>query len=103
MVVYYAYIAVGMVAISTNLLLISIYLSSKRLLMRFILFVGLASADLINGCAFVWTGKTKKSSLKPFFGDPGEWDEFWDIYRSTIHENPSLSLVEKLIQIKALF
>ena len=36
-----------------------------------------------------------KLELKKFFGDPVEWSPFWDSYSSAVHDNESLTEVDK--------
>ena len=40
--------------------------------------------------------KLPKITLNNFSGDPLEWNSFWDSFRSAIHDNPSLSNVDKM-------
>ena len=41
-----------------------------------------------------------KLELKKFDGDILKWQEFWDTYESTIHNNPSLEKVDKFKYLK---
>lgn len=50
------------------------------------------------------SGKAKlpKLSLKSFDGDITKWATFWDCYRSAIHDNESLSDVDRFTYLKSL-
>ena len=65
--IYYTYIMVGIIAVCTNALIIIIYLTSKNFFTRFTMLAGLASADLINGAAFIATGIVDVGNLRPQF------------------------------------
>ena len=65
--IYYTYIMMGIIAVCTNALIIFIYLTSKNFFTRFTMLAGLASADLINGIAFIATGIVDVGYLNPKF------------------------------------
>ena len=46
--------------------------------------------------------KLPKLSLKRFGGDLEKWTTFWDIFESAIHNNPSLSPVDKFNYLKSV-
>ena len=46
--------------------------------------------------------KLPKISLPRFGGDPVKWTSFWDSYQSAIHDNDSLSNVDKFIYLRSL-
>ena len=43
-----------------------------------------------------------KLSIKPFNGDITQWTTFWDSFKSAIHENPTLSDIDKFNYLKSL-
>ena len=46
--------------------------------------------------------KLPKLILRPFGGDPSEFHSFWDSFKSSVHENSSLSDVDKMKHVKSL-
>ena len=42
-----------------------------------------------------------KLSIKPFNGDITQWTTFWDSFKSAIHENPSLSDIDKFNYLRS--
>ena len=42
-----------------------------------------------------------KLEITPFNGDPMKWDEFWDSYESTIHNEDEMPSVEKFKYLKS--
>ena len=46
--------------------------------------------------------KLPKLSLRKFGGDLAKWATFWDVFESTIHNNPSLSPVDKFNYLKSV-
>ena len=46
--------------------------------------------------------KLPKLSLKRFNGDLAKWITFWDTYESTVHENPSLTSIDKFNYLSSL-
>lgn len=57
MAIRYVYIVLGAVAVFCNAIILVVYLSKKKFYAKSILIVGLATADLVNGVAFLLTGK----------------------------------------------
>ena len=43
-----------------------------------------------------------KLSIKPFNGDITQWTTFWDSFKSAIHENPTLSDIDKFNYLRSL-
>ena len=43
-----------------------------------------------------------KLSMKPFNGDITQWTIFWDSFKLAIHENPTLSDIDKLNHLRSL-
>ena len=43
-----------------------------------------------------------KLNLKPFDGQPENWYEFWDTFTHAVHENDSISDVQKMTYLKSL-
>ena len=43
-----------------------------------------------------------KLSIKPFYGDITQWTTFWDSFKSSIHENPTLSDIDKFSYLRSL-
>lgn len=43
-----------------------------------------------------------KLSIKPFKGDITQWTTFWDSFKSAIHENPTLSDIDKFNYLRSL-
>jgi hypothetical protein len=39
--------------------------------------------------------KLPKISLRKFDGDPLQWSTFWDLFQSTVHDNPDMSEIDK--------
>ena len=46
--------------------------------------------------------KLPKLTLKKFNGDLTKWTPFWDSYESSIHNNPSLSNIDKFVYLNSL-
>jgi len=46
--------------------------------------------------------KLPKLELKKFYGNPVEWVPFWDSFNSAVHQNSSISNVNKLNYLKSL-
>lgn len=42
-----------------------------------------------------------KLSIKPFSGDLTQWTTFWDSFNSAIHENPTLSDIDKFNYLRS--
>ncbi len=43
-----------------------------------------------------------KLSIRPFNGDITQWTTFWDSFKSSIHENPTLSDIDKFNYLRSL-
>ena len=46
--------------------------------------------------------KLPKLSLKKFEGDLTKWMTFWDTFKSSVHNNPSLSKIDKFNYLNSL-
>ncbi|KAK3711736.1 hypothetical protein QZH41_006491 [Actinostola sp. cb2023] len=44
--------------------------------------------------------KLPEIKLPKFDGNPLKWTEFWDLYKSTVHENPRISNAQKLAYLR---
>jgi hypothetical protein len=44
----------------------------------------------------------KPIKMQPFSGIKVEWADWWPLYKVAIHDNQSISKVEKLIELKGL-
>ena len=44
--------------------------------------------------------KLPKMEIKKFSGSPREWQEFWDSYKSAVHENEELSDIDKFSYLR---
>jgi hypothetical protein len=42
-----------------------------------------------------------KLILKRLSGDPSQWNQFWDTFEASIHNNPSLAPIAKLNYLKS--
>ena len=43
-----------------------------------------------------------KLNAPSFSGTPSQWNEFWDLFRSSVDSNPSLSAVQKFAYLKGM-
>ncbi|XP_028397211.1 uncharacterized protein LOC114521021 [Dendronephthya gigantea] len=48
------------------------------------------------------TVKLPKLNLKRFRGDPTAWSTFWDMFESSVHNNPTLSSIDKFNYLSSL-
>ena len=63
-------------------------------------------ADVSNGTQHIYPqpakAKLPKVSLKKFTGNPTDWQSFYDSYTAAVHNNHTLSKVDKFNYLKAL-
>ena len=55
-----------------------------------------------NGNSSKFKVKLPKIEIKKFYGDPVQWQQFFDIFNATITENRSLSEVEKFTYLRGM-
>ena len=46
--------------------------------------------------------ETRKSDLAKLSGDVLNWPEFWDIFRTAVHEKSEISEMQKFVYLKSL-
>ena len=59
-------------------------------------------ASVTAGLSRDATVRLPKLAIKPFKGDLTAWTTFWDSYKAAIHENPSLSEIDKFNYLRSL-
>ena len=59
-------------------------------------------SNFMNNYTKIPTVKLPKLNLRAFRGDPTSWATFWDTFESSIHNNPTLSSIDKFNYLSSL-
>ena len=62
----------------------------------------MANSSPVSTSTTIVNAKLPKLTLRKFSGDPKSWQLFWDSFEAAVHNNSSLSKIDKFNYLKSL-